>query len=136
MAKIKFTFKKNRKDMNKQDFIKKYPDVALQEMTTRGIISRAEIEKAVEGLCDALDTGLVSYESRGTRIKVFTSYRMKKKLGELVAGSTVTDPNTGQTGTVVSESPVLMAREMVVRVDFGGDCGWYSCDYFIEEDPA
>lgn len=120
--------------MTKEDFIKKYPDVALQQLSSKVVLSRAEKEKIVEGMCKSLGTGLVYYESRGKKIKVFTSYRLKDELDKMVPGYEVTDPNTGQVGIVISEEPNLLGREMCVRVKFGNASDWYGVDYLIKEE--
>lgn len=74
--------------------------------------------------------GLVYYEHCGCNITVFTSDKMKAELAKMVQGFLVTDPNIGETGTVVSEKYIVCGI-YCVRVEFPSVPGVYDCDFFI-----
>lgn len=48
--------------MNEKDFQKKFPDVKLQELETKVVLSRAQVQECVIGLIRLLDTGLLYYD--------------------------------------------------------------------------
>ena len=87
--------------MTKEDFIKKLPDIKVQQFETETILSKQEIMDIVEQVTQSMDMGLVYYEHCGCNITVFTSDKMKAELAKMVPGYKVTDPNTGETGTVI-----------------------------------
>lgn len=116
--------------MKKQDFKKNYPDVCVQDITFKSVISRREIENTVIKLVDGLQTGLLGYESCGKKLKVFTSYQFKDRLEQMVKGEQVLDENTGLVGTITSEEPYVCSAEMCVRVSFGESSDVYACTYF------
>lgn len=117
--------------MNKQNFKKQFPDVCIQDITFDDILSRSVIESKVLELVSGLDTGLITYESSGRKLKVFTSDRLKASLENMVKGYQVLDQNTGLTGTVTSDQPFICGCEMCVRVDFGKSSDVYACTYFL-----
>lgn len=95
--------------MTKEDFIKKLPDIKVQQFETETILSKQEIMDIVEQVTQSMDMGLVYYEHCGCNITVFTSDKMKAELAKMVPGYKVTDPNTGETGTVISENILFAA---------------------------
>ena len=56
---------------------------------------------------------------------------MKAELAKMVPGYKVTDPNTGETGTIVSEKYIVCGN-YCVRVEFSSGTDVYDCDFFIE----
>lgn len=117
--------------MNKQDFKKQFPDVCMQDITFESILSRGMIENKVLELVAGLDTGLITYESSGKKLKIFTSDRLKASLENMVKGYQVLDQNTGLTGTITSDKPFMSSCEMCVRVEFGVNSDIYACTYFL-----
>ena len=117
--------------MKKQDFIKKFPDVKVQQFETYKILSKRDIMKTVEEAMSSLNMGLIAYESSGKKIKCYTSDKMKAALDELVKGAKVIDPNTHEEGIITSDKPFLMCGEFCVDVNFPSSSGAYSCEYFI-----
>ena len=117
--------------MTKQDFIKKFPDIKVQQFETETILSKQEIMDIVEQATQSMDMGLVYYEHCGCNITVFTSDKMKAELAKMVPGYQVTDPNTGVTGTIVSEKYIVCGN-YCVRVEFPSGTDVYDCDFFVE----
>lgn len=117
--------------MNKNTFKKKFPDIAVQTLTTKYVLSRAEVEKTVIRMCDSMQIGLVYYNYSGRTITVYTSAKMRNELDKMVPGCQLLDPNTEKIGTVVSEHPYVMCGSMCVTVDFGAGPEAYDCGYFI-----
>ena len=118
-------------NMTKEDFIKKFPDIKVQQFETETILSKQEIMDIVEQATQSMDMGLVYYEHCGCNITVFTSDKMKAELAKMVPGYQVTDPNTGETGTIVSEKYIVCGN-YCVRVEFPSGTDVYDCDFFIE----
>lgn len=118
--------------MTKEDFIKKFPDVKVQQFETAVIFSHREVEETVDAACTSLGFGLIYVERQGRKITCFTSAKMKVALDKMVKGAKLTDPNTNEEGTVTSDKPFLMGGEYCVNVDFPSDSGAYSCEYFID----
>ena len=116
--------------MKRQDFKKSYPDVCVQEITFKTVISRREIEDKVIKLVDGLQTGLLGYESSGKKLKVFTSFRFKDRLDKMIKGEQALDENTGLVGIITSEKPFVCGAEMCIRVSFGETSDVYACTYF------
>ena len=48
--------------MTKEDFIKKFPDIKIQQFETETILSKQEIIDIVEQATRSMDMGLVYYE--------------------------------------------------------------------------
>lgn len=117
--------------MNKNTFKKKFPDVAVQTLTTKYVLSRAEIEKTVLQMCDSMQTGLLYYSCSGRTITAYTSDKMRVELEKMVPGYQLIDPRSDKTATVVSERPYVMCGSMCVTVDFGAGPESYDCEYFI-----
>lgn len=55
---------------------------------------------------------------------------MKTELAKMVPGYKVTDPNTGETGTVVSEKYIVCGN-YYVSVEFPSGSDVYDCDFFV-----
>lgn len=117
--------------MNKNTFKKRFPDIAVQTLTTKYVLSRADIEKTVLQMCDSMQTGLVFYSCSGRTITAYTSDKMRIELEKMVPGYKMLDPNKGIIATVVSEHPYVMCGSMCVTVDFGAGPESYDCEYFI-----
>lgn len=117
--------------MNKNTFKKKFPDIAVQTLTSKYVLSRAEIEKTVLYMCDSMQTGLVYYSCSGRTITAYTSDKMRVELEKMVSGYQLIDPRSGKIATVVSEHPYVMCGSMCVSVDFGTGAESYDCEYFI-----
>lgn len=64
-------------------------------------------------------------------VTVFTSDKMKSELAKMKPGYQVTDPNTGEVGTVVSDK-FIVCGNYCVRVQFPSSEDVYDCDFFIE----
>ena len=77
--------------MTKEDFIKKFPDIKVQQFETETILSKQEIMDIVEQATRSMDMGLVYYEHSGCDITVFTSEKMKIELAKMVPGYKVKD---------------------------------------------
>lgn len=117
--------------MKKQDFIKKFPDVKVQQFETYKILSKRDIMKIVEEAMSSLNMGLIAYESSGKKIKCYTSDKMKAALDNMIKGAKVIDPNTLEEGIITSDKPFLMCGEFCVDVNFPSSSGAYSCEYLI-----
>lgn len=128
---LKKNIKEKVKHMKKQDFIKKFPDVKVQQFETYKILSKRDIMKIVEEAMSSLNMGLIAYESSGKKIKCYTSDKMKAALDKLVKGAKVLDPNTLEEGIITSDKPFLMCGEFCVDVNFPSSSGAYSCEYLI-----
>ena len=100
--------------MTKKDFIKKFPDVKVQQFETKTI----------------LDMGLIYYEQCGCNVTVFTSDKMKSELNKMKPGYQVTDPNTGEVGTIISDR-FIVCGNYCVRVKFPSGEDVYDCDFFV-----
>lgn len=118
--------------MTKKDFIKKFPDVKVQQFETDTVLSKQEIMEMVRQFTDSLNMGLVYYEQSGCVVTVFTSDKMKAELAQMKAGYQVTDPNTREVGTVVSDKFIVCVN-YCVRVKFPSGEDVYDCDFFINE---
>lgn len=118
--------------MNKKDFIKKFPDVKVQQFETIKILGKKDIMNIVEDAMTSLNMGLICYQSVGRKITCFTSDKMKFALEKMVKGAKLTDPNTDEIGVVISDKPFLMCGEYCVNIDFPSTSGAYSCEYFID----
>ena len=117
--------------MTKEDFIKKFPDIKVQQFETESILSKQEIMDIVEQSTKSMDMGLVYYEHCGCNITVFTSDKMKTELQKMIPGYKVKEPNTGEVGTVVSDKFIVCGNYCVrVRLPSGEDV--YDCDFFID----
>lgn len=117
--------------MTKNDFIKKFPDVKVQQFETDTILSKQEIMEMVKQFTNSLDMGLIYYEQCGCNVTVFASDKMKSELAKMKPGYQVTDPNTGEVGTVVSDK-FIVCGNYCVRVQFPSSEDVYDCDFFIE----
>lgn len=113
------------------DFKKKFPDVHVQQLETKEVLSRAEIEDTVKQFIAWFDSGLVAYESRGRNIKVFTSDKMKREMEKLKPGCEVVHPLDGRKGTVISEV-VLIGGTPCIRVELDGKSDMYDCETLID----
>ncbi len=120
--------------MVKNDFIEKYPDVKVQEVTTHDILSRNQIEKLVSGVSELINTAPLFFEHSGKEITIFTSEKFKSKIQQFTLGCEVIDPNTDAVGVITSDKPFYVCGELCVRVKFGNSSDTYSCDYFISND--
>lgn len=118
--------------MTKKDFIKKFPDVKVHQLLFETDLSKQEIMEMVRQFTDSLNMGLVYYEQSGCVVTVFTSDKMKAELAQMKAGYQVTDPNTGEVGTVVSDK-FIVCGNYCVRVKFPSGEDVYDCDFFINE---
>ncbi len=118
--------------MIKKDFIKKFPDVKVQQFDTVKILCKQDIMNIVEDAMTSLSMGLIYYQSSGRKITCFTSDKMKAALDKMVKGAKLTDPNTGEEGVITSDKPFLMCGEYCVNIDFPSTSGAYSCEYFID----
>lgn len=61
--------------MTKEDFIKKLPDIKVQQFETETILSKQEIMDIVEQVTQSMDMGLVYYEHCGCNITVLPQIR-------------------------------------------------------------
>lgn len=82
--------------MTKEDFIKMFSDVKVQQFETDTILSKQEIMDMVKQFTNSLNMGLIYYEQCGCNVTVFTSDKMKSELDKMKPGNQVTDPNTGE----------------------------------------
>ena len=119
--------------MVKNDFIEKYPDVKVQNITTKFVFSSNQIENLVSEVTQSLDTAPISYEHSGKKITIFTSDKFKNAIEHFTQGSAVTDPNTDAVGVITSDKPFYVCGELCVEVRFSDSSDTYSCDYFIPE---
>lgn len=118
--------------MNKKDFQKKFPDVKLQELETKVVLSRAQVQECVIGLVKSLDTGLVYYDYSCRTIRAFTSDKMKSEIDRMLPGYQVVNLHTGKVGKVISDEPFIICGQMCVTVDFEGKKDAYDCEFFIK----
>ena len=77
--------------MTKQDFIKKFPDVKVQQFETDTVLSKQEIKEMVKQFTNSLDMGLIYYEQCGCNVTVLTSDKMKSELNKMKPGYQVTE---------------------------------------------
>lgn len=113
--------------MIKEDFIKKFPDIKVQQFETDTILSKQEIMDIVEQATKSMDMGLVYYEHCGCNITVFTSDKMKAELAKMLPGYQVKDPNTGETGTIVSEKLLRCVIRLYLLQHISGNIFRLSC---------
>lgn len=118
--------------MDKIDFQKKFPDVKLQELETKVVLSRAQVQECIIGLIRSLDTGLVYYDYSAKTIRVFTSDKIKEEIDKMIPGFQVAHPRTGKVGKVISDAPFIICGQMCVTVDFDGNKDAYDCEFFVE----
>lgn len=118
--------------MTKNDFKKKFPDVKVQRFETEQVLSKQQIMDIVNEAMTSLNMGLIYYESRGRDITCFTSDKMKAALDRMLQGETVINPVTGEEGVITSDKPYLICGEFCINVDFPGDSGSYSCEFFVD----
>ena len=118
--------------MNKRDFQKKFPDVKLQELETKVVLSRAQVQECVIGLIRSLDTGLLYYDYSCKTIRVFTSDKIKAEIDKMTPAYQVTHPHTGKVGKIISDDPFIICGQMCVTVDFEGKKDAYDCEFFIK----
>lgn len=119
--------------MNKKYFQKKFPDVKLQELETKVVLSRAQVQECVIGLIRSLDTGLLYYDYSSRTIRVFTSDKIKAEIDKMIPGSHVTHPHSGKVGTIISGEPFIICGQMCVTVDFDGNKDAYDCEFFVKQ---
>lgn len=117
--------------MEKNYFKKKFPDVELQELTTKVVLDRTQVQECVIGLIKSLDTGLLYYDYSNRTIRVFTSDKMKSEIEKMTSGSQVT--HSGKVGTIISDEPFLVCGQMCVTVDFDGNKDAYDCEFFVAQ---
>lgn len=113
--------------MTKQDFIKKFPDVKVQQFETDTVLSKQEIKEMVKQFTNSLDMGLIYYEQCGCNVTVFTSDKMKSELNKMKPGYQVTEERS---------EPLYLTRFIVcgnycVRVKFPSGEDVYDCDFFV-----
>ena len=118
--------------MNKKDFQKKFPDVKLQELETKVVLSRAQVQDCVIGLIRSLDTGLLYYDYSCKTIRVFTSDKIKAEIDKMTPGYQVVHPHTGKVGKIISYEPFIICGQMCVTVDFESKKDAYDCEFFIK----
>lgn len=99
--------------MTKEDFIKMFSDVKVQQFETDTILSKLEIMDMVKQFTNSLNMGLIYYEQCGCNVTVFTSDKMKSELDKMKPGYQVTDPNTGEFGTIVSDKFIVCGNYCV-----------------------
>ena len=117
--------------MTKNDFIKKFPDVKVQQFETDTILSKQEIMDMVKQFTNSLNMGLIYYEQCGCNVTVFTSDKMKSELAKMKPGFLVTDPITGEVGAVISDK-FIVCGNYCVRVKFPSGEDVYDCDFFVD----
>lgn len=117
--------------MKKNDFIEKFPDVMALHIETDTVLSRQAKEDKVLIVCNTFQYGLIAYKSHGRNIDIFVSKKMKEELDKMTPGYRVTDPNTGEVGTVVSDK-FIVSGNYCVRVKFPCGEDVYDCEYFIK----
>lgn len=117
--------------MKSQRIIKKFPDVKVQQFETKFIFSSQEVIDTIVPALDFLGYGLIYYEKSECNITVYTSDKMKTFLDKMEPGFQVTDPNTGETGTVVSDK-FIVCGNYCVRVQFPSGTDVYDFDFFVE----
>ena len=110
--------------MNEKDFQKKFPDVKLQELETKVVLSRAQVQECVIGLIRLLDTGLLYYDYSSRTIRVFTSDKIKAEIDKMIPG---------KVGTIISGEPFIICGQMCVTVDFDGNKDAYDCEFFVKQ---
>lgn len=114
--------------VTKQTFKKQFPDIKVQKLETKVVLSHRDVEDTVLAMCESLGVGLVSFERSGKRITVYTSDKMKNALDGMKKGAVVLSSSDGITGTVMSDKPFICGGELCVRVDFGNQRDEvYSC---------
>lgn len=119
--------------MNKKYFQKKFPDVKIQELETKVVFSRAQVQECVIGLIRSLDTGLLYYDYSCRTIRVFTSDKIKAEIDKMIPGYQVTNPHSGKVGTIISDEPFIICGQMCVTVDFDGNKDAYDCEFFVKQ---
>ena len=72
--------------MTKEDFIKMFSDVKVQQFETDTILSKQEIMDMVKQFTNSLNMGLIYYEQCGCNVTVFTSDKMKSELDKMKPG--------------------------------------------------
>ena len=117
--------------MNKSNFKKKFPDVKLQQLTTKYVFSKAQVEETVLKVVKGLDTGMAYYEYDSKTIKIFTRDKFKQNLESMKKGDTVLHQRRGIIGTVLSEEPFPVCGSLCIRVDFDGSIDTYDCAFFM-----
>lgn len=120
--------------VTKNTFKKQFPDIKVQKLESKVVLSHRQVEETVTGMCQSLGMGLVYYERSGKNITVYTSDKMKAALDGMKKGASVLYHEEDVSGTVTSEEPYIMGGELCVTVDFSGTAigsGAYSCTSFI-----
>ena len=118
--------------MNKNIFIKNFPDVKVQKLTTKHVESRASVEKIVKEFIWLFNSGLLYYEYSGKKLTIYTSEIMQDFLSTLTKGAKVTDCNTGEVGTIVSDGWFIHSCYPSVTVEFGNSKELYTCEFFFK----
>lgn len=110
----------------------KFPDVCEQVFELNRVYSRADIEDTVVQFSKAYKHRVIAYQSDfGRVIYAYTSGIFTEKLDSFKKNDKVIDPNTGETGVIVSDEPFFCCCTLSVRVAFGDKSDVYDCSYFM-----
>lgn len=119
--------------MEKEYFEDKFPDVKKIKAETNKVLSKSEVQDLVMKMVSSFDTGLVYYSYYGKNLEVFTSDKMKVELQAMKKGDKVINPETGEEGEVISDSPTIVGGTLCIKVSFPSETSLFDCDFFVQE---
>lgn len=103
--------------MKIEDFKEDFPDVKVQELTSKEILPRKEVQNIVLQMCNMMEFGLIYFEHRGKSIKVYTSYDLYHFAQKLKPGYQIKINNIDY--EVVSEVPFFVSNTLCLRLKAG-----------------
>lgn len=120
--------------VTKNTFKKKFPDVKVQRLETKTVLSKREIEKIVINMCNLCGFGLLYFESSGKKITVYTSEKMKKELENMKKGAELkVHTEDGKPMIVISDEPFIIGGEYCIRIQLpNGTEDVFSCEFCID----
>lgn len=119
--------------MEKEYFEDKFPDVKKIKAETKKVLSKREVQDLVMKMVSSFDTGLLYYSCHGKNLEVFTSDKMKVALQAMKKGDKVINPETGEEGEVISDSPTIVGGTLCIEVSFPSETSLFDCDFFVQE---
>ena len=116
-------------NMKKSDFMFMYPDVAVQKIEFKTVLSKKEIETSLLELTKMLGTGLLAYEVSGKWVEAFTSVNFLKFKERMIKDAILRDLN-GTVHKVVSDMPFMCGGVFCIRTECEGNEDVYACTCF------
>lgn len=103
--------------MKIEDFKEDFPDVKVQELTSKVILPRKEVQNIVLQMCKMMEFGLIYFENWDKSIKVYTSDDLYHFSQKLKPGYQIKINNIDY--EVVSDEPFFVSNTLCLRLKAG-----------------